>query len=66
MAHGSAATTAAPPEVRSSHDDPVVGEKVYTLEGNTSGLDAFAGKSATVTGTVKGETMTVSAVAEPK
>ncbi len=44
----------------------VVGDKVYTLEGKTDGLDEFAGKTATVTGTVKGETVTVASVAAAK
>jgi len=44
----------------------IVGDKVYVLKGKTDGLDAFAGKTATVTGTLKGQTMTVSTVAEAK
>lgn len=44
----------------------IVGDKVYTLEGKTGGLDEFAGKSATVTGTLKGQTMTVSSVEAAK
>ncbi len=44
----------------------IVGDSVYTLEGKTDGLDAFAGKSATVTGTVKGQTVMVTSVAAAK
>ena len=44
----------------------VVGDKIYTLEGKVDGLDEFAGKNATVTGTVKGDTMNVTSVAGAK
>ena len=44
----------------------IVGDKVFVLDGKTEGLDALAGKNATVTGTVKGDKMTVSSVAMPK
>ncbi len=37
----------------------VVGNKVYTLDGNTSGLEQFAGARAKVSGTLKGDTITV-------
>lgn len=41
----------------------VVGDKVYTLEGgDKTALDKLAGAKAKVTGTVKGDTITVSAV----
>ena len=41
----------------------VVGDKVYTLEGGDSKeLDKLAGQKAKVTGTVKGDTIQVSAV----
>jgi hypothetical protein len=42
----------------------VVGDKVYTLEGgDTTALAKLAGERATVTGTVKGDTIQVSSVA---
>ena len=41
----------------------VVGDKVYTLEGNTKGLEDLAGGKAKVTGTMKDTTITVSSVA---
>ena len=44
----------------------VVGDKVFKLEGKIDGLDEFAGKNASVTGTVKGDTMTVTSVAAAK
>ncbi len=44
----------------------VVGDKVYTLEGKTDGLDKYAGEKATVTGDAKGDTITVASVAAPK
>src|SRR5690348_13242061 len=37
----------------------VVGNKVYTLKGNKSEIDRYAGEKATVTGTEKGDTITV-------
>jgi len=37
----------------------IVGNKVYTLDGNTSGLEQFAGGKAHVTGALKGDTITV-------
>jgi hypothetical protein len=41
----------------------VVGDKVYTLEGgDKAALDKLAGQKAKVTGTVKGDTIQVSAV----
>jgi|SRR5579883_3391936 len=40
----------------------VVGDKVYTLEGKTDGLDKLAGAKAKVTGTVSGDTITVDSV----
>jgi hypothetical protein len=48
----------------------VVGEKVYTLEGSHKAalatLDQQAGKNATVTGTLNGDTIEVSSVAAAK
>jgi hypothetical protein len=45
----------------------VVGEKVYTLDASDKAalatLDKQAGKNATVTGTLDGDTITVSSVA---
>ncbi len=40
----------------------VVSDKVFTLEGKTSGLEQFAGGKAKVTGTLSGETITVESV----
>ena len=40
----------------------VVGSKVYTLNGHEMELDKLAGQRATVTGTVSGDTVSVSAV----
>ena len=44
----------------------IVGDKVIILEGKVDGLDAVAGKNATVTGTMKGDTMTVTSVVAAK
>ncbi len=44
----------------------VVGSKVYTLQGDTSGLDKFAGAKASVTGTMAGDTITVKSVSAAK
>ena len=41
----------------------VVGEKVYTLDGKTAGLEKYAGGKAKVTGTLTGETIEVASVA---
>lgn len=41
----------------------VVGEKIYTLSGHESELDKVAGQRVTITGTVEGDTITVSSVA---
>jgi hypothetical protein len=43
----------------------VVGEKVYTLSGHEDELDKVAGQRATITGTVDGATVNVSAVHGP-
>lgn len=43
----------------------VVGDKVYTLKGDKSKVDPFAGKPAVVGGTAKGETITVTSIAAP-
>ena len=40
----------------------VVGDKVYTLKGGEKDLDKLAGQKATVTGTVDGDKVTVTAV----
>jgi len=40
----------------------VVGDKVYTLKGDKAAIDKFAGATATVTGTAKGDTLTVTAI----
>ena len=44
----------------------IVGEKVYTLEGHEAEVDKLAGKKATVTGNVTGETVTVQSVVPAK
>jgi hypothetical protein len=44
----------------------VVGEKVYTLKGNKSEMDKFAGERATVTGSAKDDTITVSSISASK
>ena len=44
----------------------VVGTKVYTLAGETAGLDKFAGAKASVTGTKSGDTITVKSVSAAK
>lgn len=41
----------------------VVGEKVYTLKGDRSELDKYAGEKVTVKGTVSGDTVTAQSVA---
>ena len=42
----------------------VVGSKVYTLKGDKTRIDEFAGEKATVTSTlIKGETINVSTIA---
>ncbi len=40
----------------------VVGDQVYTLEGNSSGLEQYAGGRARVTGTLSGTTINVESV----
>ncbi|HST80095.1 MAG TPA: hypothetical protein VLN58_16535 [Verrucomicrobiae bacterium] len=40
----------------------VVGDKVYTLKGDKSAIDKYAGEKATVKGTEKGDTITVSSI----
>jgi hypothetical protein len=40
----------------------VVGDKIYTLKGDKTAIDKFAGESATVTGTTSGSTVTVAAI----
>lgn len=44
----------------------VVGEKVYTLKGNKTEIDKYAGEKATVAGTEKDDTITVSSITAPK
>ena len=44
----------------------VVGDKVYKLVGDSKPFDPLAGKRITVTGDVKGDTLTVASVAEAK
>jgi len=45
----------------------VVGDNVYTLEGGDAAmLDKLAGQNATVSGTLKGNTITVASVAPAK
>jgi hypothetical protein len=44
----------------------LVGDKLYTLDGDTAGLDAFAGATATVTGTSRGDKIHVSSVSGSK
>jgi len=45
----------------------VVGDNVYTLEGgDAAALDKLAGQKATVSGTLKGKTITVASVAPAK
>jgi len=41
-------------------------EKVYVLAGDISGVDAMAGKKVTVSGELKGNTLTVSSIAAAK
>jgi hypothetical protein len=44
----------------------VVGDKVYTLKGDKSAIDKYAGEKATVKGTEKDETITVSSISSGK
>ena len=44
----------------------VVGDKVYTLKGDKAALDKLAGATATVTGTTKGDTITVASIKASK
>lgn len=44
----------------------VVGDKVYKLVGDSKRFDSLAGSRVTVTGEVKGDTVTVASVAEAK
>ena len=44
----------------------LVGDKLYVLDGNTTGLDAFAGATANVTGTSRWNKIHVSSVSAPK
>lgn len=40
----------------------VVGDKVYTLKGDKAQIDKFVGNKAVVTGTLNGETFTVTSI----
>jgi hypothetical protein len=40
----------------------VVGDKVYTLKGDKTEIDKFAGEKATIKGTVSGSTVTVTSI----
>ncbi|HZU42600.1 MAG TPA: hypothetical protein VE994_08015 [Terriglobales bacterium] len=40
----------------------VSGDKLYTLEGHEAELDKYAGQRVTISGTMKGDTITVNAV----
>jgi len=40
----------------------VVGDKVYTLKGDKSAIDKYAGEKATIKGAEKGDTITVSSI----
>ena len=44
----------------------VVGDKVYTLNGDKSAIDKYAGEKATVIGTAKDDSITVSSISGPK
>ena len=44
----------------------VVGDKVYTLKGDKAQIDKFAGEKATVTGSAKGETISVGSITATK
>src|SRR4051794_25685867 len=44
----------------------VSGEKVYTLKGNSTELDKFAGQSVKVTGKVSGSTISVDSISVGK
>ncbi len=44
----------------------VKGNEVYTLKGNTKGLDKYAGQKVTVTGKLSGNTFTVDSISAPK
>ena len=44
----------------------VANGKVYTLKGDTKQLDKYAGQSVTVTGSVSGNTVTVTSISAAK
>ncbi len=44
----------------------VVNGKVYTLKGDKQQIDKYAGQNVTVTGTVSGETVTVTSISPAK
>jgi hypothetical protein len=44
----------------------VAGDKIYTLKGDKTAIDKFAGASATVTGTTNGSVLTVSSIKAAK
>lgn len=44
----------------------VVGDKVYTLNGTKPAIDKYVGEKATIIGTAKDDTITVSSISVPK
>jgi hypothetical protein len=44
----------------------VMGDRVYSLKGDKSQIDKFAGEKATVSGSASGEIITVNAIASAK
>ncbi|HKT51329.1 MAG TPA: hypothetical protein VJV96_13570 [Candidatus Angelobacter sp.] len=44
----------------------VVGDKMYKLDGDKSAIDKYAGEKATVKGTAKDDTITVSSISAAK
>jgi hypothetical protein len=44
----------------------LVGDKMYKLKGDKSAIDKYAGEKATVKGTEKGDTITVSSISGSK
>ena len=43
-----------------------VGDKIYTLKGDRTAFDKFAGEKVTVKGQISGNTVTVRSIAAPK
>ena len=56
----------APLDGRGNSSPIVVGDKVYTLKGHKPELEKLAGANATVTGSVKGDTIDVATVTAAK